>query len=197
KDKSFVKQGLSKQRLVLKSGETLGPAGSVRVTAETQGPWSARLRVEGTYAHTYTFVTYLTFVSSKSWFLVDHKIVSGDLRQIQAVQLGFHFDLPLGPLSSATGARMCQNGMATFWTVMTDGSHTVDIAILDAWTPAGAVRCEVDSEGRFLAIYPSHNRSCRMYVHVLHGPPDDITNTPAPTMAAALFAFSNSKVTAS
>ncbi|MFT5365707.1 MAG: hypothetical protein ACI8V2_000648 [Candidatus Latescibacterota bacterium] len=192
RDKAFVKPGLSTPTLILKNGHTLNPTGTAKVTPETQGPWAGRLRVEGHYPEDYTFVTHLTFVSSKSWFLVDHKIVSGNLNQIEAIQFASHYDLTSGPLSSATGARIRHDGTATSWAVITDGTHTVDIAILDAWTPTGAVRCEADADGQFRVIYPFTNRPCRMYVHVLHGPPDDIVNTPAPAMAAELTVVSNS-----
>lgn len=197
KDKPFVKPGLSTPTLILKNGERLTPTGTATVTPETQGPWAGRLRVEGQYATSYNFVTHLTFVSSKSWYLADHKITSGDVSQIEAIEFSSHYDLTSGPLSSATGARIRHDGTATSWTVITDGTHTVDIAILDAWTPTGAVRCEIDAYGQFRAIYPFNNRSCRMYVHVLHGGPDDIVNTPAPAMAAELSVDSNSNVAAS
>lgn len=191
KGKPFVKHGLSTPTLILKDGQTLTPTGSVTVTPETQGPWAGRLRVEGHYPQNFAFVTHLTFVSSKSWFLADHKIMSGPLHHIEAVQFASHYDLTSGPISSASGARIRQDGTPTSWTVITDGTHTVDIAILDAWTPAGAVRCEVDANGQFRAIYPFNNQPCRMYVHVLHGPPDDIVNTSAPAMAAELTVVSN------
>jgi len=197
KDKAFVKPNLSTPTLMLKTGQILNPTGSVTVTPETQGPWAGRLRVEGHYPENYAFVTHLTFVSSKSWFLADHKIVSGNLNQIEAIQFASHYDLSSGPLSTATGARIRHDGTTTSWTVITDGTHTVDIAILDAWTPTGAVRCETDADGLFRAIYPFNNRPCRIYVHVLHGPPDDIVNTPAPAMAAELCVTSNSNVAAS
>ena len=197
KDKSFVKPNLSTPTLLLKTGQTLTPTETVTVTPETQGPWAGRLRVEGHYPENYAFVTHLTFVSSKSWFLAEHKIISGNLTQIDAIQFASHYDLTAGPLSSANGARIRHDGTATSWTVITDGTHTVDIAILDAWTPTNAVRCEADADGQFRAIYPFNNQPCRMYVHVLHGPPDDIVNTPAPAMAAELCVVSNSNVAAS
>ncbi|MGA1196615.1 MAG: hypothetical protein ACO36I_08980 [Candidatus Latescibacterota bacterium] len=197
KDKAFVKPNLSTPTLILKTGQKLDPIGTVTVTPETQGPWASRLRVEGHYPENYAFVTYLTFVSSKSWFLAEHQIVSGNRNQIASIQFTSHYDLSSGPLSTATGARIRHDGTATSWTIITDGTHTVDIAILDAWTPTGAVRCETDAEGQFRAIYPFNNRPCRMYVHVLHGPPDDIVNTPAPAMAAELCVTSNSNVAAS
>ncbi|MBT4138304.1 MAG: hypothetical protein HOE48_10325, partial [Candidatus Latescibacteria bacterium] len=138
KEKAFVKPGLSTPTLILKKGERLTPIGTAKVTPETQGPWAGRLRVDGQYANNYNFVTHLTFVSSKSWYLADHTITSGDLSQIEAIEISSHYDLTSGPLSSATGARIRHDGTATSWTVITDGIHTVDIAILDAWTPTGA-----------------------------------------------------------
>lgn len=197
RDKPFVKPNITTPTLTLKNGQTLSPTGSVTVTPETQGPWAGRLRVEGQYESDYTFVTHLTFVSSKSWYLADHKIVSGDLSQIDTIEFTTHFDLPSGPLSTATGARIRHDGTPTSWVVITDGTFTVDIAILDAWSQSNAVRCETDADGQFRAIYPFKNQPCRMYVHVLHGPPDDIVNTPAPAMAAELCVRSNSNVAAS
>lgn len=197
KNKPFVKHGLSTPTLILKSGDRLTPTGKAKVTTETQGPWAGRLRVEGQYPNDFAFVTYLTFVSSKSWFLADHKITSGPRHQIEAILFASHYDLISGPISSASGARIRQDGTPTSWTVITDGTHTVDIAVLDAWSPTGAVRCETDANGQFRAIYPFTDRPCRMYVHVLHGPPDDIVNTPAPAMAAELSVISNANVAAS
>jgi hypothetical protein len=197
RDKAFVRPGLSTPTLTLKNGEVLSPTGTAKVTALTRGPWAARLRVEGHYPDNYTFVTHLTFVSSKSWFLADHQIVSGALHHIEAIEFASHYNLSSGPLSSASGSRPRHDGTATSWTVITDGTHTVDIAILDAWTSGGSVRCEADADGQFRAIYPFSQRPCRMYVHVLHGPPDDVINTPAIAMAAELSVVSNSKVTAS
>lgn len=197
RDKSFVSPNQSTPTLILKNGQRLNPTGKATVTPETQGPWAGRLRIEGQYPNDYTFVTYLTFVSSKSWYLAEHRITSGDLSQIEAIEFASHYELTSGPLSTASGARIRHDGTSTSWTIITDGTHTVDIAILDAWTPHGAVRCETDADGTFRAIYPFSNQPCRMYVHVLHGPPDDIVNTPAPAMAAELCARSNSNVAAS
>lgn len=197
RDKAFVKPNLATPTLILKNGHTLTPIGTGKVVTETRGPWAGRLRIEGQYDQNYTFVNHLTCVSSKSWYLTEHTITSGDLSRIEAIQFESHYTLSSGPISSATGARIRHDGTPTSWTVITDGVHTVDIAILDAWTPLHAVRCEADANGLFRAIYPFTNKPCRMYVHVLHGPPDDITNTPAPAMAAELSVVSNSKVAAS
>lgn len=197
-DKAFLKSGARGPVLVLKDGAELLPEGPVAITPESRGPWAGRLRVAGTYPGGFGFVTHLTFVSSKSWYLAEHRITSGDLSRIHGLNIETHFDLPDAPLSSAFGARVRHDGTPTSWVVFTDGTYTIDIALLNAWTPGGAVRCEVGADGLFLARDPLADGLSRHYVHVLHGPPDDVKNTPAPAMAAELRCFqSNSKVTTS
>lgn len=197
-DKAFLKSGGRGPVLVLKDGSELVPEGRVAIALERKGPWMGRLRIEGAYPGGFGFVTHLTFVSSKSWYLAEHRITSGDRSRIQGLCVETPFDLPDGPLSSAFGARMRHDGTPTFWVVFTDGSCTIDIAVLNAWTSGGAVRCEVGPDGLFRARDPLADGLSQHYVHVLHGPPDDVKNTPAPAMAAELSCFqSNSKVTTS
>jgi hypothetical protein len=200
-DKSFQKPDSKGPVLILKDGTKLVPNGPVSVITEARGPWMGRLCIEGDYPGGYEFSTRITFVSSKSWYLVEHRILSGDRSRIRAIQMETHFDLSAGPLSSAFGARVRHDGLPTNWVVFTDGIYTVDVAILHAWTGDGAVRCEIDADGQFRAIMPYADSLSRYYVHVLHGPPDDIKNTPAAAMAAELRCFaeshSNAKVTTS
>lgn len=197
-DKAFLKSGARGPVLVLKDGSELVPEGRVAIAPERKGPWMGRLRVEGAYPGGFGFVTHLTFVSSKSWYLAEHRITSGDCSRIQGLCIETHFDLPEGPLSSAFGARVRHDGTPTSWVVFTDGACTIDIAVLDAWTPGGAVRCEVGADGLFRVRDPLIEGLSRHYVHVLHGPPDDVKNTPAPAMAAELHCVqSNAKVTTS
>ena len=187
RDKSYLTPKTRGPVLILDNGDELSPTGETQITAETAGPWAGRLYVEGTYPQGFAFVTHLTFVSSKSWFIAEHSITNGDRKRIRAIRFDCHFDLKSGPLSVASGARVRKDGVSTTWTVITDGVHTVDLAILNAWSRgAEYVRCETDASGAFRAIYPYADRPCKFYAHVLHGPPDDIKNTPAPAMAAEL-----------
>lgn len=186
-DKSYLIPKVCGPVIICDNGDELFPTGEAQITTETAGPWAGRLRVEGTYPQGFAFVTHLTFVSSKSWFLAEHNITNGDRDRIRAIRFDYNFDLKSGPLSTASGARVRKDGMSTTWTVITDNVHTIDLAILDAWSQGDKyVRCETDADGAFRAIYPYANRPCKFYAHVLHGPPDDIKNTPAPAMAAEL-----------
>jgi len=187
RDKSYLISRTRGPVLVLKNGDELSPIGPATITAETQGPWAGRLRVQGTYPNDLKFTTHLTFVSSKSWFFANHQITADDTSSIDALRFDFHFDLKSGLLSVASGARLRSNGIATTWTVVTDGTHTIDLAIHNAWSKGPEyVRWETDPDGSFRAIYPYTRQPCQLYTHVLHGPPDDVKNTPAPAMAAEL-----------
>ncbi|MSS73782.1 MAG: hypothetical protein EXS64_20180 [Candidatus Latescibacteria bacterium] len=183
-DRPFLRPGSRGAVLVLKDGQELSPEGEAQVTAETHGPWSARLRVEGTYPGGYGYTTLITFVSGKSWFLAEHEITSGDLDPIASVLVEADFHLPAGPLSSAFGARRRADGNATSWAVVTDGVLAVDTATVGAWSETGSVRYEVGPDGRFRALFPFENRPCAIYYHYLLCPPDDVNNTPAAAMAA-------------
>jgi len=187
RDKSYLIPNARGPVLILDNDDKLSPVGEAKITAETAGPWAGRLRVEGNYPQDFAFVTHLTFVSSKSWFLAEHSITNGDRNRIRAIRFDCQFDLKSGPLSVASGARVRKDSISTTWTVITDNVHTVDLAILNAWSRGSEyVRCETDADGAFRAIYPYADRPCKFYPHVLHGPPDDIKNTPAPAMAAEL-----------
>ncbi len=183
-DRAFLRPGARGAVLVLKDGQELCPEGETRVTVETQGPWSARLRAEGAYPGGYRFITALTFVSGKSWLMAEHEVVSGDVAQVASVVVEADFNLPAGPLSTAFGARRRADGRPTSWVVVTDGVLTVDAATVGAWSETGSVRHEVEPDGRFRAIFPFESRSCVTYFHYLLCPPDDVNNTPAAAMAA-------------
>ena len=186
KDHPFLQTGACGPVLVLNDNRELMPEGPVTLKTETRGPWAGRLHVEGTYPEGYAFLTDLTFVSSKTWFLARHQIVSGNTSQIKAIHIESHFNLPDGPLTSAFGARTRADGVGTGWAVVTDGVHTVDIATPHAWFAARSVRYECEPNGLFRAMYPFENRACQIYYHYLSGPPDDIKNTPAAAMVAGL-----------
>ncbi len=183
-DRVFLREGARGPVLRLKDGQELLPEGEAQVTVETRGPWSARLRVEGVYPGGYAFLTRMTFVSGKSWFLAEHQVTSGDLAQVAAVVVEADFHLPAGPLASAFGARTRADGHATSWAVVTDGALTVDVATVGAWSQKGAVRYEVGPDGRFQVIFPFSENPCAIYFHYLLCPPDDVANTPAAAMAA-------------
>jgi hypothetical protein len=143
--------------------------------------------VEGRIEGGYRFACRLDFVSGKSWYLADFRLLSGDLSKVEAVVFEQVFDLPGAPLSTAFGSRTTAEGLPTNWSVTTDGAHTVDVAALDAWSVVGSVRHEVDSDGRFRLIFPfAEGGSCRAYYHYLGCPPDDTRNTSAAAMAARL-----------
>ena len=186
-DKSYLIPKARGPVVILKNGDELLPTGQATITAETAGPWSGRLRVEGTYSNGLAFTTHLTFVSSKSWFLAEHNLQGNDLSQVKAVRFDLHFDLKSAPLTVISGARERKDGLPTSWTVITDEAHTIDLAVFNAWsTGPEYVRCETDANGSFRAIYPYTGQPCKLYAHVLHGPPNDLKHTPAPTMAAEL-----------
>ncbi len=172
--------------LVLKDGQTLATEGEVRIEAETHGPRSARLRVEGAYAGGYGFVIRITFFSGVSWFRAEHEVVSGDVSQIASVVAESEFNLPEAPLLSAFGARERADGEATSWAVVTDNTSTVDVAVVGAWSETGAVRYEVEPDGRFRAIFPFEKQPCILYAHYLITPPMDHHHTPAAAMATDL-----------
>jgi hypothetical protein len=164
------------------AGELL-PEGEVTIDAETHGPRSGRLRVEGAYPGGCRFVTRITCFSRVSWFLAEHEIVSGDVAQIASVTAESDFNLPAAPLSTAFGARRRADGAATSWAVVTDGVSTVDVATVGAWSDTGSVRYEVGPDGRFRAIFPFEKRPCILYYHFLITPPMDHVHSPAPSMA--------------
>ncbi len=184
--RQFLRTGARGMALVLKDGRTLVTEGEVRIEAETRGPRSARLRVEGAYAGGYGFVVRMTFFSGVSWFRAEHEVVSGDVSQIASVIAESDFYLPEAPVSTAFGARERADGEATSWAVVTDNTSTVDVAAAGAWSETGAVRYEVEPDGRFRAIFPFGRQPCILYAHYLITPPMDHHHTPAAAMATDL-----------
>lgn len=183
-DRVFHREGGRGAVLRLRDGQELLPEGEVRIAVETRGPWSARLRVEGSYPAGLAFLTRMTFVSGKSWFRAEHQVTGEDLSQVEAVALEVDLCLPAGPLTTAFGARTRADGVPTSWAVLTDGALTVDLAAVGAWSERGAVRFEISPDGGSRTIFPFEGRPCAIYCHYLLCPPDDVANTPAAAMAA-------------
>jgi len=187
REKSFLRGGSRGAVLLLNDGQECLPEGSGSLDVATRGPWSASVRAERAYEEGFSLATTVTVVSSKSWYLLEHQVTAGDASRIAVLVQEFHLDLVPDRLASAYGARVTSDGESTSWAVVTDGEFTVDLAALDAWSAAGSVRYEVGSDARVRVIFPyGAERTFRVYAHYLHGPPDDVRNTPAAAMAAGL-----------
>jgi hypothetical protein len=172
--------------LVLKDGRVLSPEGEVQIQAETRGPLTARLRVEGEYGQGFRFRTFLTFVSGKSWFQAVHQVTEGDLEAVEAVLFDFRLNLADHPVTTNFGAGEGWNGVPISWIVVTDQKSTIDVAALDMWSGSRFGDLRIEPDGRFTTRFPQVDRPCRLFVHYLLGPPDDLKNTPAVAMASPL-----------
>jgi hypothetical protein len=181
RDRPFLHPGSPGPVLVGPSGPPVAPA-TARIAVERNGPWMVRLRIDGACTDGRPFRSRLEFVSSKSWFSVHHDV---DARPDEALWLEAR--LALGPnLSSAFGSRPCAAGDHTSWSVVTDGAFTVDIGAASSPASAARVRHEVSPEGLFRLCLPTGDDRAVAWFHYLHGPPDDVVNTPAAAMAAGL-----------
>ena len=184
--KEFLSSGSRGMLLRLKDGRELVVEGEVEIEAETHGPRSGRLRVEGAYPDGYRFVTRLTFYSGVSWFRVEHEVVEGDVSEIASFVAEVDCNLGAAPIMSAFGARQGADGQAASWAVLTDDESTVDAAVPDAWSEAGSVRHEVRADGQFRMIFPFEGKPRVLYYHFLITPPMDHYHTPAAAMVTDL-----------